>query len=260
MRPYDAVTNPSGGNFYSNTVHPINPDSVPVPMPMMSEKTKSFFNDKAGFPYMTMMNVYDSTNPGFLIPPTNVQGIKGFLVRKWTDNSDTTWAFDPNSDINQIWPMNEQLRYSNTTLRTAAMGGYPLGDLYRWWSNIPTHYSGWSAQKNAEYAQIEQILANGVTSVPDQPMAVPTEHELDQNYPNPFNPSTQIEYTIRERGHVSLKVFNIAGQEVATIFSGVLEPGDYSTPFDASTLTSGIYLYRLTVGGVSTTKRMVLVK
>ena len=75
-------------------------------------------------------------------PPTNLVGIKSFLLRKWTDNSDTTWAFDPNSDVNQVWPMNEQMRYSNATLKTAAMGGFPLGDLYRWWNNIPDHLLG----------------------------------------------------------------------------------------------------------------------
>lgn len=99
------------------------------------------------------------------IPPTNQVGIKSFLLRKWTDNSDTTWAFNPNDDINQKWPMSEQLRYTNTKLRTAAMGGFPLGDLWRWWGSFPTTYSGWKAQAATECANITAMLTNGVTAV-----------------------------------------------------------------------------------------------
>ncbi|MGB2870198.1 MAG: T9SS type A sorting domain-containing protein [Bacteroidota bacterium] len=259
MTPYNASTNPTGGNPYSNAVFLINPDSVPRPQPMMSEKTKSFFNNKAAFPYFTMMNVYDSTNPGFLIPPTNVQGIKTFLYKKWTDNSDTTWAFDPHSDITQSWPMNEQLRYSNSTLKAAGMGGFPLGDLYHWWNSQPTIYSGWKAQAATENTTISNLLKNGTTDV-QEAAAPPVEFELSQNYPNPFNPTTQINYSIPQRSSVSLKVFNLLGMEVATLFSGMQEAGPHVAPFDATRFSSGVYFYRLQAGSVSITKKMVFMK
>lgn len=250
--------NPTGGNAYSDTASSFN---IPRPQPMMSTKTLAFFNNKTAWPYVSMKNVYDSTNPGFLIPPTNIQGIKSFLLRKWTDNTDTTWAFDPNSDINQIWPMNEQLRYSNATLKTAGMGGYPIGDLYRWWNSQPTIYPNWKAQVATEDQTITNWLTNGIPSgVNDGTAVLPGKYELGQNYPNPFNPTTKIGYSVPERSHVTLKVFNLLGMEVATLFSGIQEAGKHDAIFEATKLSSGVYFYKLQAGSVSITKKMVLMK
>jgi hypothetical protein len=257
MSPRGA-SNPAGGNKYSDTASFVN---LPRPQPLMSTRTATFFNNKTAFPYISMKSVYDSTDPGFLIPPTNQIGIKSFLLRKWTDNSDTTWAFNPNSDVNQFWPMDEQLRYSNATLKTAGMAGYPLGDLYHWWNNLPTTYSGWLAQRTAEYQTINTLLATGVTAVEAQPTgALPTTFELSQNYPNPFNPLTQIKYALPQRGQVSLKVYNVLGMEVAMLFSGVQEAGNHDVSFEASHYSSGVYFYRLEAGPVTITKKMVLMK
>ena len=167
MAPRSAA-NPNGGNPYSDTASYVN---IPQPQPIMSAKTLAFFNNKTTWPYVSMKDVYDDANPAFLIPPTNITGIKSFLFRKWTDNSDTTWAFDPNADINQRWPMSEQMRYSNATLRAAGMGGFPLGDLYRWWRNVPTQYSNWQAQAATEDQTINDWLTNGVTGVGEEAAA-----------------------------------------------------------------------------------------
>jgi len=252
-----STSNPTGGNAYSDTAGYGN---IPQPQPFMSAKTLSFFNNKATWPYISMAHVYDSTNPGFLVPPTNQDGIKRFLIRKWTDNSDTSWAFDPNSDINQIWPMNEQMRYSNATLKTAGMGGYPLGDLYRWWSNQPTLYTNWKAQSATENATILNWLNNGITGVSPQSGGVPVEFALSQNYPNPFNPSTDIAFSLPKATQTVLKVYNILGQEVATLVNGPMTPGSHTITFDASNLSSGVYIYRLQAGGLSIAKKMVLMK
>ncbi len=259
MAPYDATTNPTGGNPYSNRVFSAYPDSVPRPQPIMSAKTMVFFQDKNTWPYISMGNIYDSTNPGFLIPPTNQDGIKSFLLRKWTDNSDTTWAFDPHSDVNQVWPTNEQMRYTNATLKTAAMGGFPLGDLSRWWNNIPTYYSGWKAQRASEDAKIQDYLEHGLTGVPNQSSA-PASYALSQNYPNPFNPVTNIEYSLGKAGTVSLKVYDILGQEVATLFEGTQSAGQHSVTFNGASLASGVYFYTLQAGANSLTKKLVLMK
>jgi hypothetical protein len=256
MAPRSA-SNPTGGNPYSDTASFAN---IPQPQPIMSAKTMAFFNDKAVWPYISMKNVYDSTNPGLLIPPTNIVGIKSFLLRKWTDNSDTTWAFDPNSDVNQRWPMNEQLRYSNATLRTAGMGGFPLGDLYRWWKAFPSIYSDWNAQAATEDQTITDWLTNGVTGVEEDAVGSPLKFELDQNYPNPFNPTTQISYSVPQQSHVTLKVFNVLGMEVATLFSGIQDAGNHGATFDATKFSSGVYFYRLQAGSVSITKKMVFMK
>ena len=256
MAPRSA-SNPTGGNPYSDTASYAN---IPQPQPIMSAKTMRFFNDKTVWPYISMKSVYDSANPGFLIPPTNIVGIKSFLLRKWTDNSDTTWAFDPHSDVNQVWPVNEQLRYSNATLKTAGMGGFPLGDLYRWWKSFPTTYSGWKDQAAAEDQTITDWLTNGVTAVEENPVGRPQDYALSQNYPNPFNPSTKISYAIPQSGHVTLKVFNVLGMEVATLFSGIQDAGKHEVTFDAAKFSSGVYFYRLQAGSVSITKKMVFMK
>jgi len=257
MAPRSA-SNPAGGNRYSDTASSYN---IPRPQPMMSEKTLAFFRNKTAWPYISMRSNYDSTDPGFLIPPTNQVGIKSFLLRKWTDNSDTTWAFDPNSDINQVWPVNEQLRYSNSTLKTAGMGGFPLGDLSRWWNSQPTIYANWKAQSATENQTITNWLTNGIsTGIDDMQTVLPATYELSQNYPNPFNPTTEISYSVPQRSSVSLKVFNVLGMEVATLFSGVQDAGKHVATFDAARFSSGVYFYRLESGSVTITKKMVLMK
>jgi hypothetical protein len=84
---------------------------------------------------------------------------------------------------------------------------------------------------------------------------------LAQNYPNPFNPSTVIEFVVPVSGHTTLKVYNVLGQEVATLFSGNAEAGKInSARFDATSLPSGLYFYTLKNAAKTETKRMLLVK
>ena len=89
---------------------------------------------------------------------------------------------------------------------------------------------------------------------------LPEEFALNQNYPNPFNPSTTINYSIVEAGHVTLKLYNITGQEVVTLVDGDVSPGYYSMHFDASNLATGTYFYALTAGKQRSVKKMVLIK
>ena len=84
--------------------------------------------------------------------------------------------------------------------------------------------------------------------------------ELNQNYPNPFNPTTQIEYSLPERGHVSLKVYDLLGKEVAMLVNEHKAPGSYEVSFDASGLSSGVYFYRLKANGFVDTKKLVVLK
>jgi hypothetical protein len=90
--------------------------------------------------------------------------------------------------------------------------------------------------------------------------SVPGAFELAQNYPNPFNPSTTIRFSVPAASIVTLKVFNLIGQEVATLVDETVRAGNYETRFDAAELSSGVYIYQLTSGGYSRTRRMLLVK
>ena len=88
----------------------------------------------------------------------------------------------------------------------------------------------------------------------------PKEYALMQNYPNPFNPTTTIEYSIPENGNVKLKIYNSLGEEVATLVNEVQNEGRYGVNFDASKLSSGVYIYRLQVNDFAALKKMILMK
>ena len=88
----------------------------------------------------------------------------------------------------------------------------------------------------------------------------PSEFSLSQNYPNPFNPSTAINFSIAEKGFVTLKVFNLLGQEVALLVNEEKAAGHYNVNFNASQLASGMYVYRLQTENFTSTKKMILMK
>jgi hypothetical protein len=89
---------------------------------------------------------------------------------------------------------------------------------------------------------------------------IPTEYSLEQNYPNPFNPSTKIEYSLSEASFVQLKVYDVLGNEVATLVNEDQSAGTYRTDFIGADLTSGIYFYKLQAGSFIETKKMILMK
>jgi len=88
----------------------------------------------------------------------------------------------------------------------------------------------------------------------------PTDYELAQNYPNPFNPNTTIRYEIPERSFVTIKVYDVLGNEIETLTNEEMYAGSYEIEFDGSGLTSGIYYYRITAGSFSQTNKMILIK
>jgi Secretion system C-terminal sorting domain len=83
---------------------------------------------------------------------------------------------------------------------------------------------------------------------------------LQQNYPNPFNPTTQINYAIPIESHVKLKIYNMLGNEVATLVDEVKPAGEFTVKFDASSLASGVYIYRLQTDYSVATKKLTLIK
>lgn len=101
---------------------------------------------------------------------------------------------------------------------------------------------------------------------PNPPSAVGREeltsktYALEQNYPNPFNPSTEIKFSVAMDGNVSLKVYDVVGNEIATLANGYMQKGTYTTNFDARNLATGTYFYRLNANGVSISKKMMFVK
>ncbi len=106
---------------------------------------------------------------------------------------------------------------------------------------------------------LDDLTFSGINGVAEQSRE-PLEFALDQNYPNPFNPSTLIKYSVATDVHVTLAVFNILGERVATLVDGNMPAGSHSVNFDASRLPSGMYVYRLSAGDFVQTKTMTLLK
>ena len=120
---------------------------------------------------------------------------------------------------------------------------------------------------NADYFGTVELIDSLSTDV-ENSGNIPIEYELYQNYPNPFNPTTAIKFSIPsvETGHapslqhITLKVYDILGNEIATLVNEDKSPGTYSIKFDGNGLPSGIYFYKLNTGNFSETKKMLLVK
>jgi hypothetical protein len=98
-----------------------------------------------------------------------------------------------------------------------------------------------------------------ITSVKREDI-LPGSFSLEQNYPNPFNPATKITFDIPSKENVTLKVFNILGQEVTTLVNNELDAGRYTVDFNASSLASGMYIYKITAGNYQDSKKMTLIK
>jgi len=105
-----------------------------------------------------------------------------------------------------------------------------------------------------------QITQNTLVGVNNNTTVTPGSFNLAQNYPNPFNPVTQIRFDIPKQSFVTLKVYDILGREVSNLVNEMRSPGSYLVDFNATSLSSGVYFYRLQAGSFESVKRMVLVK
>ena len=103
-------------------------------------------------------------------------------------------------------------------------------------------------------------VSNGVTDVKEISSGLPTKFSLRQNYPNPFNPSTTINFAISKSGFVTMIIYNALGQKVATVVNEFLNAGSYKVNFNADKLATGMYIYRITAGKFTSTKKMLLLK
>ena len=227
----DPIYRAVGGRIYAPTFLAVNPGAEAV------------LND----PHVVFAD-NDSTDPGFdadLVAEA-VDAMVSFVRDVWANGGtalgpkpfiDPVHPTSPFAGVPADWqttqgyPVPNNLRYSATL---TGSDGLPLGDL-TWWPEITTG--------------VEQINNS-----------VPAKYTLSQNYPNPFNPTTNIKYSIPQSGFVTLKVYNMLGQEVATLVNQQQKVGEYNVDFDASNLASGVYMYRIQAGNVTLTKKMLLLK
>jgi hypothetical protein len=103
-------------------------------------------------------------------------------------------------------------------------------------------------------------LSEMITPVPEEVELIPNSLALSQNYPNPFNPTTTISYHLPSQNHITLRVYNVLGREVATLVNDVKAPGTYSVQWDARAVSSGTYYFRITAGKSAEMKKVLLLK
>jgi hypothetical protein len=103
-------------------------------------------------------------------------------------------------------------------------------------------------------------IQEGVTGIEKVETEIPKSFSIEQNYPNPFNPTTSISFFIPRSEYVSLKVYDSTGKEVANLVDGFKSAGNYKIKYDASQLSSGIYLYRIRSANFIQVKKMILTK
>ena len=132
-------------------------------------------------------------------------------------------------------------------------------------SNSPKNYSFTDKSSNSGkmYYRLKQVDTDGkyeYSKTIEADLGLPKTYELSNNYPNPFNPSTTIRFSLPEKQNVKITVFNTLGQKVAEILNGEMEAGVHEINFNASNLTSGIYIYTMNAGKFTQTKKMMLIK
>ena len=120
--------------------------------------------------------------------------------------------------------------------------------------------SGTNLFAGIEYGGVWKRPLSEMTSIDYTSMDLPTQFALGQNYPNPFNPSTVISYELPTSSEVKLEVYDMLGRKIKTIVSQRQNAGAYSVTFNATTLSSGFYFYRLTAGDFVNTRKMILIK
>jgi Secretion system C-terminal sorting domain len=166
------------------------------------------------------------------------------------NESDPGTGTTENTNVNQTFAWDGKvckLRHTSDRITETHMssGGYTLNDyahqFIRLW--VDMEYNG---------------STSGVNN--DKTHVIPIKYALSQNYPNPFNPTTTIEYDIPKASFVTLKVFNMLGQEVKTLVDKKQEAGSYDAILDGSKLPSGVYIYRLQTENYLNTKKLILIK
>lgn len=167
-----------------------------------------------------------------------------YLDKDATDNCD--YDSDGNGSLDQNWAINWQNShtlnvdwYDCSPAHTQALNGN-LKAYAAWW--LWAKLAGWDSASDIE----DEDYLN--------------EFSLNQNYPNPFNPVTCINYTLINTEFVSLKVYDVLGNEIATLVNEEKQSGKYKIDFNASNLAGGVYFYRLQAGAFNETKKMILLK
>ena len=176
------------------------------------------------------------------------------------------------NNVNLSWSTATEINNSGFEIERAVSS--PLSTLY--WGKVGFVNGNGTTTETQSYSFTDDNLTSGkylyrlkqidfdgtyeYSNEVEVTVTVPEKYELSQNYPNPFNPSTKINYQIAQNNFISLKVYDVLGNEVTTLVNENKTAGYYEINFDASSLSSGVYLYKLQAGSFVETKKMILLK
>ncbi|MGA7720281.1 MAG: FlgD immunoglobulin-like domain containing protein [Ignavibacteriaceae bacterium] len=169
--------------------------------------------------------------------------------------SDQSYSIELSTNKNMLNPT----VYTNLSSYTKAVSGLTAGTYY--WCVRASNANG----KYSNYSKIATFTIKSITAVTNKNNSVPKEFAVSQNYPNPFNPSTVINYALPKSSLVTIKIYNILGQEVKTLINGQRQPGYYTVQWNGDnnsgrTVASGMYIYRVEAGQYVKTMKMMLLK
>ncbi len=204
------------------------------------------FDYNIGFSgYENMIKTINSGNTWFIeiIPGTgNINGVTGSAHSRlnWAVRNDKIYVNPHNENI---WLYDYTAPAGNYTFISIERNGYFSGAVF-------------AARDNGGISRT-YFLTIGINTIST---SIPNEYKLEQNYPNPFNPKTIIKFQIPNLSDLKLIIFDILGKEVAALVNEQLKPGTYEVDFDARSLPSGVYFYKLIAGVYSETRKMILVK
>lgn len=243
---YVALTNNSW--FYDSAVQAYwdGRDSIQSEM-FLNTRSQAMFDDDATWPNLIEENnINTDVNFTNFTTQTRDDMIAYMIGDRDGTEKENNWGWYPDDNVYQIyWPIStiEDFSYAtNDAIYSAGTGGFPIGDL-NWFPDKKAEWEDWISDVND-----------------DEISDVPTNYSLKQNYPNPFNPSTVISFTLPKGSIVSLKVFNVLGEEVTELINEFKNAGVHKVTFNASDLPSGVYIYSLSAGDFIATKKMMLLK
>jgi len=189
--------------------------------------------------------IYSQTGNGSC--PGSSSWVHNWVVRNMVNGA------DGDSLNTSAWTQNQTLTKNiSTTLDAGWVAGNCNLNIFVFKDTSPMYMS-----------DIQQTIGQSVTlplGVSGSSNEVPSDYSLSQNYPNPFNPTTHVKFTLPKDGNVSLKVYDMLGNEVETYVNGFLKAGLYNADIDGSNWASGVYFYKLVTSEFTATKKMMLVK
>jgi hypothetical protein len=193
----------------------------------------------------------DLSNFTIIFAPTDLE-----LQKSGLNEITLTWEDHSNVEDGYVIERKPSQDTSFTVLDTLKGSGNEYVDEIAEVQNYTYRVKAYKDSAESDYSNEATIILTDI----QEEKEIPTEYSISQNYPNPFNPSTTITFDLPRTDEVILKVFNILGEEVATLVSDRLNAGSYSYDWNASQMASGVYLYRLEAGEYIETRKMILMR